>query len=74
MASNNPPTTVTLELDPEQAKFLLENCDKNIFFALSLLGQGGLKRPGLEKLVTTMEKFRAIRVKLIAQGVRPFDV
>ena len=66
--SNNPPD-VFLELTMDQAKFLLENCDKNISLGLSLVMQTE-SREIAEKIVEVNEKFKEIREKLRNQGVR----
>jgi hypothetical protein len=66
--SNNPPD-VALELTTDEARFLLDNCNSNIVFALNAIQQGELSRPSLEKLIALSEKFKGIRAKLIKAGV-----
>lgn len=56
--SNNPPLLV--ELTPELAEFLLENCESNLAFgiqALPTLTSQDLQ----EQMVTQLENFKALR-------------
>lgn len=66
--SNNPPDVI-LELTMDEAKFLLENCNSNIGFALNAIQNGDLSRPTVEALVVKMEQFKAVRTKLLTSGV-----
>ena len=70
--SNNAPD-VSLELDAETAHFLLENCESNLTLALGLIMSPGMSRESAEKLVAMNDKFKIIRDKLKAQGVKTDD-
>lgn len=60
MISNNPP--VVIELEPELADFLVENCESNIEFALRALQTMGVEsRAAAEKLVEMNDKFKRLR-------------
>ena len=58
--SNNPPD-VSLELDADTAKFLLKNCEDNLFMGLGLIMSPGISRENAEKLVAMNDKFKTIR-------------
>lgn len=75
---NNPP--ITLELPPELATFLIDNCTKNISFSLDMLmkaqmagmtgGENPLDKKTITKLVGLMEQFKQLRqLTLDAGGV-----
>lgn len=55
---------VFVQLTPELAEFLIENCDSNLEMALKLLDSLGsldLGRESLERIVALNEKFKAIK-------------
>lgn len=60
--SNNPP--VIVELTSEQVKFLEDNCDNNMVFALNALQEGDLSEETCRKLVDLTEQFRGIKTAL----------
>lgn len=57
---NNPP--VTIDLEPEEAAFLVDNCNANLEFSLRLIQ--GVSRDAAEKLVAQMEMFKAVKLKI----------
>jgi hypothetical protein len=62
---------VTLELTPEQAEFMLRNCDANITYGLAGLEKSFRdNRRMAEQLISMMEQFKEIRQLLLAQGVK----
>lgn len=77
--TNNPPAAV-LELTEAQAKFLLENCSKNIQFVLNAMMREQLAvqqgaaplfdRAALEKLIAVSDQFKEIREMLRKQGIK----
>ena len=60
---NNPP--VTLELTPEEAAFLRDNCESNIVFGLDTL-QRLTSRDLQERMIGNIEMFKAIKAKISA--------
>ena len=56
--SNNPP--IVVELTPELADFLLDNCEANIEFGLKAMSTME-SRDLIEKLIENMEKFKSLR-------------
>ena len=66
--SNNPPD-VSLELDADTARFLLDNCETNLTLGLGLIMSPGISRENAEKLVAMNDKFKIIRDKLKKQGI-----
>lgn len=68
--SNNPP--VVLELEPDLADFLVENCEANLRMGMNILQnlnavEGSKDRKFAEKLVDQLEKFRKLR-KLVEEA------
>lgn len=61
IGDNKPP--VLIELTPEQATFLVENCDSNLAAGLAFLQS--VSRQTAEKLVAQMEMFKAIKKAMI---------
>lgn len=56
--SNNPP--VIVELTPELADFVIENCDSNLAMGFNVL-QGTQSRDVAERVVVLVEKFKALK-------------
>ena len=57
--STNRGSTVFVELTPELAEFVKDNCEVNIAFALGSL-QKLTSRDLMEKMVAQMENFKAV--------------
>lgn len=57
----------TLELTRDEAQFLLRNCNSNIRLGLAALSS--MNKKGAEDMIALLESFKAIRVKLMKQGV-----
>lgn len=60
---------IAVILTPEQAAFLIDNCNSNIEFGLKAIMVGGYSREAIEKLVALMESFKGIRKALQNAGV-----
>ncbi len=69
--SNNSPDH-TLNLTKDEAQFLLKNCNVNITMMLGGL-QSLTSRDSMMQLVLYIEQFKAIREKLVADGVKEID-
>ena len=60
---------VYVEMSPELAEFVIENCDSNIEMALKMMGPTGvaagskldLSREALDKVVALNEKFKMLK-------------
>ena len=65
--SNNPPTLI--ELDPEDAKWLLETATENRGLLLSFLG-GITSRDKAEKVVNVLESWKRIS-EAVKKGMEP---
>lgn len=66
---NNPPA-ISLELTLDEAQFLFDNCNANIRLTLTALNSMNFSREGAEKAVAMVESFKALREKLIKQGIK----
>jgi hypothetical protein len=68
--TNNSNGMVFVEMSPELAKFVIENCNSNIEVALKLMDPTGvaagskldLSREALEKIVAMNEKFKMLKL------------
>lgn len=65
--SNNPP--ILVELTPELAQFVKDNCETNLAFGLQALGTL-TSRDLQEQMVQQMENFKALRQAVI-EAVKP---
>jgi hypothetical protein len=64
MGVSNSNGMVFIELSPEMAEFLIENCNSNIIMALNMIDPTGpmkLEEDNVRKVVDMAEKFKAIK-------------
>lgn len=70
IGGNSPP--VILELTPEEAAFLMDNCESNMQMGMKMLlavQAGTMSLEAGQATVALVEKFRPIHAKLRAAGV-----
>ena len=60
--SNHPEgSNVFVELTPELAAFLLDNCDANLEMGLGLISEPSISQSTVVAIVDKMEKFKGVR-------------
>jgi len=63
--SNNPP--ILVELTPELADFVVQNCDSNLSYALGIImeGKDTLPEDTLRAIVAQTENFKALKAQVL---------